>query len=217
MIWHGQLVLTLARTEGGTAKLLGSCFPVNSEYLATAFHVVQGSDRNLVASFPAISNISDYQDTSIDYFNGRSVKIVASDPIRDLCLLKIPDGWSATIPYRIGGTDALHPGSEVNIYGYPHMEFGRRVMTLQRSHVGAKILLSNQGIKSKHVVINSHLRPGQSGGPIFDAHTGTLCAVAIGSYAPSTSGSIIVAGVDPTTLHQTGHAVSAEYLKGMIA
>ena len=216
MLWHGQLVVSLARVEGGTGTLLGSCFPVTSNYLATAFHVVRGSDRNLVASLPAMSDVSEYQDTTVNHFNAHTVKIVAADPMRDLCLLELPKSWTASVPYQIGGTDMLQPGAEVNVYGYPHMEFGRRVITVQRSHVGAKVLLSNQGVKSKHIVVNAHLRPGQSGGPICDAKTGTLCAVSIGSYSPTSSATVVVGGVDPSTLHQTGHAVSAEYLKGMI-
>jgi hypothetical protein len=189
---------------------------VTSKYLATAFHVVRGNDRNLVASLPAMSGVSDYQDTTVNHFNADAVKIVASDPMRDLCLLEMPKSWTAGVPYGIGGTDMLQPGAEVNVYGYPYMNFGRRVITVQRSHVGVKVLLSNQGIKSKYIVVNSYLHPGHSGGPIFDASTGTLWAVSIGSYSPGSGGMVIIGGVDPTTLHQTGHAVSAEYLKGMI-
>lgn len=43
-----------------------------------------------------------------------------------------------------------------------------------------------------------------------------LVAMIIGSYAPNSGGSISLGGVDPHTLHQTTHAVSAEYILQML-
>jgi hypothetical protein len=37
-----------------------------------------------------------------------------------------------------------------------------------------------------------------------------------GGYAPAGGGGVIVAGIDPQTLHQTTHAVSAEYILGLL-
>lgn len=216
MHFYGQLVLALARVEGGRGDLLGSCFPVTPRHLATAMHVVGPSDKNLVALVPAVSGRGDYQDTTVTSSEFIEVKIVASDPMRDVCILEIPNGSRATLDYSLSGADFVFPGGELHVYGYPHMEFGRRVVTLQRAHVGAKILIPNNGVKSKHLVINAALRPGQSGGPVFDVATGSVCAMVTGGYAPDMHGSITVAGVDPRTLHQTGHAISAEYIKDMI-
>ncbi|MFR0353582.1 S1 family peptidase [Streptomyces sediminimaris] len=217
MYFYGHLVLSLARLNGeGRADLLGSCFPVGPKHLATALHVVSPNDNGLMASFPAISNIAEYQDTSVPGWQAAPVKIAAVDAIRDICILEAPSDWTFQLQHAVSGTDFINMGADVHIYGYPHMDFGRRVMTLQRSHIGAKVLIENQGVKVKHVVINTQLRPGQSGGPVFDAATGSLCAMVTGAYAPDIQGSVIISGVDPVTLHQTGHAVSAEYLKEMI-
>jgi len=38
----------------------------------------------------------------------------------------------------------------------------------------------------------------------------------IGSYAPSIEGGIRLGNIDPYTLHQTTHAVSAEYIASML-
>lgn len=38
----------------------------------------------------------------------------------------------------------------------------------------------------------------------------------IGSYAPQSSGSISLGGIDPQTLHQTTNAIPAEYINEMI-
>jgi hypothetical protein len=38
-----------------------------------------------------------------------------------------------------------------------------------------------------------------------------------GGYSPTgAAGGIIIGGIDPQTLHQTTHAVSAEYIKGLL-
>lgn len=215
--FYGNLVLALARLEGNQANLLGTCFPVGAKKLATALHVVAPNDDNLIALVPNISGPADYQDTSQTGWSGSLVKIAAVDAIRDICVLEAPENWSFSINLTMTGTDILSLGSEVHIYGYPHMDFGRKVMTVQRTHVGAKVLINNHGVKVKHAVINTQLRPGQSGGPVFDAATGTLCAMVTGSYAPDFKGSVFISGVDPVTLHQTGHAVSAEYIKDMLS
>ncbi|MFB6853030.1 serine protease [Streptomyces sp. NPDC056341] len=219
MKFEGSAVLPLAKVDGGQGQLLGSCFPVASRLLATAMHVVGPSDAGLVALTPSISSPQDYQDTTVNSSEYMSVKIVAADPIRDICILEFSNQSNFNLDYDLTGTDIISPGAEVAVYGYPHMDFGRRVVTVQRTHVGAKVLIPNNGVKSKHIVVNTQFRPGQSGGPVFDVQTGTVCAMVTGSYLPTFEGgggSIIISGVDPNTLHQTGHAISAEYIKEML-
>lgn len=83
--------------------------------------------------------------------------------------------------------------------------------------VGARVLLGAGGVKVKHVVLNTQTRPGQSGGPVFTADGRTVCAMITGGYSPTgAAGGIIIGGIDPQTLHQTTHAVSAEYIKGLL-
>jgi hypothetical protein len=41
-------------------------------------------------------------------------------------------------------------------------------------------------------------------------------ALLIGSYAPGGGGMVSLGGVDPHTLHQTTHAISAEYAKELL-
>ncbi|MFC9632090.1 serine protease [Streptomyces mirabilis] len=216
MQFYGRLVLALARVENGNVRLLGSCFPAGPAHLATALHVVSPNDDNLCVFQPAVLQPTDYQKTSQTSWIVHQVKISAVDAIRDICILKPPPDWEFQFAYTLSGTDALRMGDEVHVYGYPHMEYGRKILTVQRSHVGSKVLIANHGVEIKHAVINTQLRPGQSGGPVFDVNTETLCGMVTGNYAPDIKGSIFVSGVDPVTLHQTGHAISAEYIKDMI-
>ncbi|MEU9439656.1 serine protease [Streptomyces sp. NPDC048304] len=217
MRFYGNMVLALARVSAGGGELLGSSFPVTPIHLATAMHVVGPSDENLVALTPCVSGPQDYQDTTVTASGYMNVKMVAADPIKDICILELAPGSWARVDYMLSGTDTLSPGSEVDVYGYPHMDFGRRVITVQRSHVGAKVLIPNNGAKNKHVVINTQTRPGQSGGPVFDSQRGIVCAMITGSYSPEANGgSVIISGVNPSTLHQTSHAISVEYIKEML-
>jgi ABC-type transport system involved in cytochrome bd biosynthesis fused ATPase/permease subunit len=89
------------------------------------------------------------------------------------------------------------------------------VLTLQPAIVGARILIASDGVKTKNIVINTQARSGQSGGPVFDAPKSSVVAVLLGSYAPE-GGGMRLGDIDPQTLHQTTHAISAEYLKGML-
>lgn len=210
-----QVVLAVGRQEAGGLGLLGTAFAVSSNRLATAYHVVGADDRGLQLVLPRINSMLDYQDTSDLRINSFPLTMVAADPIRDLCILEIKD-LHIEFPYKLGTTDSTPIGAPVATWGFPHANFGRMVLTQQQAHVGARILIENSGRKNKHIVLNTQAREGQSGGPVLDTTTGTVVAVLLGSYAPGGGGGISLGGVDPATLHQTTHAISAEYLKEML-
>ena len=128
-------------------------------------------------------------------------------------VLKADVAISSTI--RIGGSDSAPVGTPISSFGFPHADNGRMVLTQQDTTIGARILIESGRIKSKHVVLNTQARPGQSGSPVFKSADGELIAIIIGSYAPGGGGGISLGGVDPSTLHQTTQAVSAEYLLSM--
>ena len=113
-------------------------------------------------------------------------------------------------------TDTVHVGENISVFGYPHSNHGRMVLTQQDTSVGAKILISNSGIKLKNIVLNIQSRPGQSGSPIVIPEKRSIAGILIGSYAPQVNGGISLGGIDPQTLHQTTHAISAEYIKEML-
>jgi len=210
------VIFVVGRTGPEGITLLGTAFPVGPRQLATAFHVVGADDRDLVLGVPKITSLQEYQDTSDTSLQAAPVKVAAPDPIRDLCILEVPAELTFTFSYRLGGADMVPPGAPVTTFGYPHANFGRMVLTQQQANVGARVLIENSGQKSKHIVLNTQAREGQSGGPVFDQSGSHVVAVLIGSYAPGGGGGISLGGVDPATLHQTTHAISAEYLQAML-
>lgn len=210
-----QIVYVLGRVEPSGVNLLGTAFAVAPDKVATAFHVVGANDQNLAMIMPRVSSILEYQDTSDKRVNFMPLTVTAADPIRDLCILKLPPGAGIANYCKLSSTDVVPPGAPVVTGGFPHANHGRMVLTLQSAAVGARILIESEGVKTKHIVLNTQARSGQSGGPVFDALMTNVVAVLLGSYAPQ-GGGILLGDINPQALHQTTHAISAEYLTGML-
>lgn len=211
-----QLVLIVGRINPQGVSMLGTGFIIDRNGLiATTAHNVSGEDKGLVILTPHITNINEYQDMSDLSAKPIPVTIEEIDPIKDLAILKAPITFTGSIPV-IGSFDNDTVGSDVGIFGFPHCVHGRRALTFQKAEIGSKILLSSNGISSKHTVINIQARPGQSGSLIFSMKNQSISGVLVGAYAPRSSGGISLGGINPQELHQTTHCISAEYLKEMI-
>jgi S1-C subfamily serine protease len=211
-----QWVLGVGRTSPDGLKLLGSAFFVGQGKLATTKHVTGGDGTNLSVVLPRIGTMLDYEDTSNLQVQLAPARIVSIDSFRDICILQVAAS-AGDLPYHLARTEDVAPGDPVVTFGYPHAaDSGRFVLTRQDAHVGARILIDAAGIKSKHIVMNTQARPGQSGGPVFAADASRVVAMIIGSYAPGGGGGISLGGIDPATLHQTTHAISAEYIAAML-
>lgn len=211
-----QVVYAIGRRRPDGVALLGTCFAVATDRLATAFHVTGSDDSGVVMVMPRVKSLVEYQDTSDTTLMTAPLRLVAADPIRDLSIFQIPDNSTITFSYSLGSADMVPTGSPVRTMGFPHANVGRLVLTQQQAHVGARILISSSGQKSKYVVLNTQAREGQSGGPVLSSDMQVVVAILIGSYAPGGGGGINLGGVDPWTLHQTTHAISAEYLRKML-
>lgn len=209
-------VLAVARIGGSGNRVLGTCFAVGQKTAATAHHVIAGDPTGLVLLVPQANHINDYQDTTAGNFQTVPVTVIADDPVRDLAILKLGDNAEFGGGHRLSSTDSTPVGSSVLTQGYPHANFGRVVLTQQEAKVGARVLIGSSGQTFKHLILNTQAREGQSGGPVFDEATGAVAAVLIGSYAPGGGGAISLGGVDPATLHQTTHAISAQYLRELL-
>jgi S1-C subfamily serine protease len=210
-----KVIFTVGRITPNGVKLLGTCFLLNKSGLfATASHVTNNDNNNLVIFLTGKTDLNTYQDTSDNQGQTMPAIIHKVDPVRDICILKIQN--SAISNLIIGGADDVRVTNDVGIVGFPHCVDGRNILTYQNTVVCAKVLIESSGIKSKHLVLNIQTRPGQSGSPIFRLSDSKLIGMIIGSYAPGGGGGMSLGGVDPHTLHQTTHAVSSEYLLKMI-
>jgi len=207
-----KIIFTVGRkAPNGSVNLLGTCFLLNKVGLfATAAHVPNNIEKDLVIFMSENSDLRNYQDTSNNKGNFYIATIIKIDPICDVCILKTDFNQFSNI--QIGGSDDINVSEGVGIVGFPHCVDGRSILTFQSTSIGAKILLESSGLKNKHLVLNIQTRPGQSGSPIFRLSDSKLIGMLIGSYAPLGGGGISLGGVDPHTLHQTSYAISSEYI-----
>lgn len=210
-----RVVFAVGRISPGGVQLFGTAFCLDKPgYFATASHVAGTDGQGLVLALKStMSSIHDYQDTTDARLDVVPVRIEALDPFHDLAVLKADVDIKSNI--IIGTADQASVGVAVSSFGFPHADHGRMVLTQQDAEIGARVLIASGGVKSKHLVLNTQARPGQSGSPVFRKSDGVLVGVLVGSYAPGGGGGISLGGVDPHTLHQTTHAVSAEYLSEM--
>lgn len=210
-----NVVFAVGRIQPQGIQLLGTAFLLSKKgYFVTASHVPAQNDQGLVIVFKALNALADFQDTSDSQVNTLPVTIHATDPFHDLAILKAD--IDATSNIAMGDAASVAVGADVAVFGYPHADHGRLVLTQQNAEVGARILIQSGGIKARHIVLNIQARPGQSGSPVFSRANGSIIGILVGSYAPGGGGGISLGGVDPHTLHQTTHAVSAEYISKMI-
>ena len=210
-----QFVFTIGRCNGTFIEMLGTGFLVaNGKYVITPRHVIGDNDKGLCIILPSITSFDEYQDTSINECNFANVHLKFNDPFRDIALLEFdsPVNFIKTLP--IGSTDEIKVGDDVYIFGFPHCTEGRRVLTMQKTSVGSKILINSSGIKSKFCVINTQTRPGQSGSIIYSVRLNKIIAVLIGAFTSSSG--ISLGGINPRELHQTTQCLSAEYITKMI-
>ncbi|MFJ8521407.1 serine protease [Bacillus cereus] len=209
-------IFSIGRLINGAYHAAGTCTLINRKNtLVTAAHVVNGSDVNLVIKLN--DNFDNgYQDTTRTKSEFYAVKIEHIDTIRDVCILSLQSKTAFHSHLKIGNSDEISPGDEVTIFSFPHSDLGRIVLTQHSCEIGAKILLSSKAIKSKHLVLNIQARPGQSGGPVIRKSDNTIIGLLIGAYVPTIEAGLIVDGINPQTLHQTTHAISAEYLERML-
>lgn len=205
-------IFAIGRQNATGIQLLGTGFAAAPNLIATTAHVTGPVDKDLFVVLATTRNLQDYQDTTNTNVSVVAVKIHKYDPIRDIAILAAVDQITMTYPYRLVGSDAASTGTPISTLGYPHADHGRLILTEQKSSVGARVILGSQGIKTKHLVLNVQARPGQSGSPVFAEDGLKLVAMVIGSYAPGGGGGISLGGIDPQTLHQTTHALSAEYI-----
>lgn len=209
-----QIVLAIGKIQNGVINMLGTCFLIEKgKYIVVPRHVIGDNDENLSIILPSMRSINEYQDTTVTRANCIGVKIIASDPFRDISILKPIQ--SITAPeVLLGNIDNIKIMEQTYIIGFPHCTEGRKVLTVQEADVGAKILLESNNIKSKYIVVNIQTRPGQSGSLVYDPKSNKIIAMLIGAFAPDSE--ISLGGINPRELHQTTHCISVEYILNMI-
>jgi S1-C subfamily serine protease len=153
----------------------GTGFVVAAEgFILTNHHVIDGPGRTVVRvpspvsddpAKPAPDGGNEAQAAN-DPAGMRNVPavVVASDPKRDIALLKVdPSAFSAFKPLPLGG-ERVRRGADVAVFGFPlGDELGKDV----RITTGVVHSPSDQSDEKRHV-LDCRINPGNSGGPVLN-------------------------------------------------
>lgn len=173
------LPLTIFAQSSGTGFLIS-----NNGYIATCYHVIEEATE---LSVKGINN---------DFSRKYKARIVATDKVNDLAILKIDCNIEIPISYSFKW-DVSDVGQEVFTLGYP-----------LKTTMGEEIKLTNGIISSKSgfqgdittYQITVPVQPGNSGGPLFDKN-----GFVIG-----------VINAKHTGAENAGYAVKSNVLKNLI-
>lgn len=210
-----KLTLVVGRVMPHGVDMLGTGFLLNAQgFVATTHHVIGNDTSNLVVLMPRNGTADDYQDLTDLRCEIVPAQPSEIDPARDIAVLKADLKWSGTLPV-IGTFDSARISDQVCIFGYPHCTHGRRAFSLQNTEISAKVLMDTHGIKSKHAVISTQARPGQSGSPVVDPLSGVILGMLVGAWVPGPAG-IRLGDINPYELHQTTHCISAHHIQDML-
>lgn len=173
--------------DASTNEWSGTGFALKDGYIVTNYHVIDGANTITIQGVKG--------NFSISY----NAKVVGSDKINDLALLKISDSSFSgfgSIPYTISNTTS-EVGEEVFVLGYP-----------LTSTMGDEIKLTTGIISSKTgfqgdvalYQISAPIQPGNSGGPLFDKK-GNVIGVVSAKHAGA---------------ENVGYAIKSLYLRNLI-
>ena len=176
-----------ASVSSHSGEWSGTGFALNSGYVVTNHHVIDGA------------NVIEIYGVKGDFNNPYTATVVASDKNNDLALLKISDNrftGFGTIPYKVKTTQS-EVGETISVLGYP-----------LTSTMGDEIKLTTGVISSKTgfqgdvslYQISAAVQPGNSGGPLFDNY-GNIIGIVSSKH---------------TGAENVGYAVKATYLRDLV-
>ena len=134
---------------GERAAASGTGFVVATGRVLTNNHVVEGCAR-MTARNAAGERVP--------------ARVLATDPLRDLALLSVPDGFGPPLAFR--DSPPVQRGETVVTYGFPLSGLLSSGPTLTTGDVSALAGLRDNPL---HFQISAPVQPGNSGGPLLDA------------------------------------------------
>ncbi len=142
----------LPQDDDGVAST-GTGFYVGSRVLVTANHVVTGCSRITLAS-------------------GDELTVVAADPDLDVAALYAPDPALHWLSLSSAGARL---GQRVHAAGYPYYSIAGTSLNLTGGNVSALAGVDDDG---RYFSFSAPVQPGNSGGPLIDAH-GTVLGLVV--------------------------------------
>jgi serine protease Do len=134
---------------------LGSGFIIHSKgYILSNEHVIRNASEIRVMTQDGTDHVA---------------KVLATDPVYDLALLKIDSPGDRPLPFLpMGNSDAIRGGDHVVAVGNP-LGFGHTVTTGVISHTGRSLFEEKNpnGRYVRYIQTDAAINPGSSGGPLI--------------------------------------------------
>ncbi len=115
--------------------------------------------------------ISDAKQVVVTLYNEESypAKLVGSDPINDVAVIKIDAPPEELFPMTLGDSDALRVGLRVFALGNP-FGLNRTMSTGIIASLNRTLEVQENWIIKSIIQIDASINPGSSGGPLLDTH-----------------------------------------------
>jgi S1-C subfamily serine protease len=165
-----EAVVFRVEGRGCGGIVTGSAYPVAPHYLITNAHVVSGTTRTTVAQGAPGSR-------------GFSASVVFFDPERDVAILWVP---SLTVAPLATGSPSR--GTQGAVIGYPGggAEDVEAAVVSDQVRAEGRDIYSQQVVDREILILQSLVRPGNSGGPIVDLNGHVIGLVFAASSTNST-------------------------------
>lgn len=147
----------------GSSIWTGTGFSLTEGYIVTNYHVVENAKSIII------------QGVNGNFTNKHTARVIATDKINDIALLKLDGIIPRNIPYSVK-TITSDVGEDVWVLGYPLTSTMGDEIKLTTGVVSAKS--GFEGDVSLYQ-ISAPIQPGNSGGPVFDGKgnlIGIICA-----------------------------------------
>lgn len=180
------LPISIFAQSSGTGFLIS-----DNGYIATCYHVIEGASEIMVKG---INN---------DFYKKYSAKVVATDKLNDLAILKIDSRLETSIKYAIKW-NVSEVGQEVFTLGYP-----------LKTSMGEEIKLTNGIISSKSgfqgdittYQITAPVQPGNSGGPLFDKNGYVIGVISAKHTGAENAGYAVKTNILRNLIQSTSHSI----------
>ncbi|OYW76169.1 MAG: hypothetical protein B7Z37_10065 [Verrucomicrobia bacterium 12-59-8] len=192
-IWEYRLSPSeKGRTPKLTKEILsssGSGFAVTSiGHVVTNAHVVDGAQKISVRLGDKLV----------------AAKLVAIDQQNDLAVIKV-DG--ATLPLKVGETDAVRLGDEITVGGFPNPDMQGTSLKLTRGVISG---MKGAHDDVRHYQIDAAIQPGNSGGPLLSTGRSVVGVV---NARLNDSAVVLATGSIPQNVN---YAIKTDYLMPLI-
>lgn len=177
--FSGGCMMVMRRDED-VVTFLGTAFLVHDDgYLLTVAHILPESAEVMVV---ANSNETGFLPMSRPSVTPLAARVVATDPDRDIALIKLEQNLDISLPdHFLGTADSLLTGSSVMAMGFSFGHQKLHTLVALGGAVSAKAVSRND---SNLILFDRMIHDGDRGGPLVSIGDGLVVGILNGRFDP---------------------------------